>query len=87
VPDIKAAKDMNFWPFNRTTAALVAHSPLHAPHQPSDLSLSKLIMFTIRRRKPKARKPMASIVVLLVQVMGNFIPEIFQNLMFHSSTT
>ncbi len=58
----------------------MALSPLHAPHQPSDLTLTELIVLPIRRRKPKAREPVASIVV---QVMRNFIPEIFQNPMFN----
>ena len=43
------------------------------------MALSKLIMFPIWRRKPKARKPVAAIVV---QVMGDFVPEVFQNPMF-----
>jgi hypothetical protein len=62
-----------------TPAAVVADSPLHAPHQPSDLTLTKLIMLSIWRRKPKATKPVAAIVM---QVMGNFNPEIFKSPMF-----
>jgi hypothetical protein len=58
---------------------VVADSPLHAPHQPSDLTLTKLIMLSIWRRKPKATKPVAAIVM---QVMGNFDPEIFKSPMF-----
>jgi hypothetical protein len=38
VPDIKAAEDLDFWPFTTTPASLGACSMLHAPHQPSDLS-------------------------------------------------
>jgi hypothetical protein len=83
VPNIKAAKDLNLGPVT-TTAAVVADSPLHAPHQPSDLTLPQLIMFTIRRRKPKASKPVAAIVV---QVMGDFIPEKFQSPMFRNIIT
>ncbi len=79
VPDIKAAEYLDFGPFT-TPASVVAASPLHAPHQPSDLTLTKLIMLPIWRRKPKATKPVAAIVM---QVMGNFIPEIFQSPMFH----
>ena len=76
VPDIKAAEDLNLRPFHTTPAAVLACSLLHTPHQPSDLTLPQLIMFTIRRRKPKASKPVAAIVV---QVIGDFWPEIFQS--------
>jgi hypothetical protein len=79
VPDIKAAEDLNLGPITTTPASLVACSMLHAPHQPSDLTLTKLIVFPIRRREPKASKPVAAIVM---QVMGDFIPEVFQNPMF-----
>jgi hypothetical protein len=75
VPDIKAAEDLNLGPLT-TPAAVVADSPLNAPHQPSDVTLTKLIVFPIRQREPKASKPMAAIVM---QVMGDFIPEVFQN--------
>ena len=79
MPDIKAAEDLDFGPFRFTArpgaAALVALSPLHAPHQPSDMTPTELIMLSIRRREPKARKPVAAKVV---QIMGDFIPEIFQ---------
>jgi hypothetical protein len=79
VPDIKAAKDLNLWPITTTPASLLACSSLHAPHQPSDLTLTKLIVFSIRGRKPKAREPVAAIVV---QVMGDLIPEVLQWAMF-----
>jgi hypothetical protein len=79
VPDIKAAEDLNFGSFPTTPATFGACSPLHALHQPSDLTPTKLIVLPIRRRKPKARKPVAAIVV---QVMGNFNPEVFQRPMF-----
>ncbi len=69
VPDIKAAENLDFGPFTTTPASFVALSPLHAPHQSSDLTLTELIVFAIRRRKPKARKPVAAIVV---QVMRKF---------------
>ncbi len=78
VPDTKAAEDLNLGPIT-TPAAVVADSPLNAPHQPLDLTLTKLIVFSIRRREPKASKPVAAIVM---QVMGDFIPEVFQNPMF-----
>ena len=71
VPDIKAAEDRDL--------NLLANSPLHVPHQPSDLTLTKLIGFPIRRRKPKANEPVAAIVV---QVMDDFVLEVFQNPMF-----
>jgi hypothetical protein len=74
VPDIKAAEDLDFGPVT-TTASVVADSPLHAPHQSSDMTVTELIVPSIRWREPKARKPVAAIVV---QVMGNFFPEIFQ---------
>ena len=79
VPDIKAAEDLDFWPFTTPAAALVAHSLLHAPHQPSDMTITELIVLSIRRREPKAREPVAAIVV---QIMGDFFPEIFQRPMF-----
>ena len=79
VPDIKAAEDLNLRPFTTSPAAFVAVSLHHAPHQPSDLTLAKLIVLPVRRRKPKAREPVATIVV---QIMGNFVAEVFQNLMF-----
>ncbi len=56
VPDIKAAEDLNLRPIT-TPAAAVADSPLHVPHQTSDLTLTKLIVFPILRREPKASKP------------------------------
>jgi hypothetical protein len=67
VPDIKAAEDLNLWPTRPTPTSLVACSPLHPPHQPSDLTPTKLIVFSIRREKPKAREPVAAIVM---QVIG-----------------
>ncbi len=54
------------------------------PHQPSDLTLTKLIVFPIWRRKPEELKPEAAIGV---QVMGNFVPEIFQDAMFSDVTS
>ena len=75
VPDIKAAEDLDFWPFTTPAAALVANSLLHAPHQPVDMTITELIVLSIRRREPKAREPVAAIVV---QIMGDFFPEIFQ---------
>jgi hypothetical protein len=43
------------------------------------MTLAKLIVFPVWRRKTKARKPVPAIVM---QVMGDFIPEVFQNPMF-----
>jgi hypothetical protein len=79
VPNIKAAEDLNPSLWSPTTASLVTCSPLHTPHQPSDLTLTKLIVLPIGRRKPKAREPVAAIVM---QVMGDFIPEVLKSLMF-----
>ena len=77
VPDIKAAEDLDFWPFTdpASAGAFVGESQLYAPHQPSDLTFTKLIVLSIRRREPKAREPVAAIVV---QIMCNVFPEIFQ---------
>jgi hypothetical protein len=66
---------LDFGPVTTTAAAVVANALLHAPHQSSDMTVTELIVPSIRWREPKARKPVAAIVV---QVMGNFIPEIFQ---------
>jgi hypothetical protein len=70
---------LDFGPFTTPATALVADSLLHAPHQPSDMTVMELIVLSIRRREPKARKPVAAIVV---QIMGYFVPEIFQRPMF-----
>ena len=75
VPDIKAAEDLDFGPLKTPAAVSVALSLLHAPHQPSDVAITELIVLSIRQREPKARKPVAAIVV---QIMGDFFPEIFQ---------
>ena len=74
VPDIQAAEDLNLGPVSTPPAAFVAKSLLHAPHQPYYLTPTQLIVFPIWRRKPKAMEPVAAIVV---QVMGDFIPEVF----------
>ena len=79
VPNVKAAEDLNLRPITTTPASFLGKSLLHAPHQPSDLTPTQLIVFPIGRRKPKAREPVAAIVV---QVMGDFNPEVFENLMF-----
>ena len=79
VPDIKAAEDLDFGPVTTSAAVSVALSLLHAPHQPSDKTPTELIVLSIRRREPKARKPVAAIAV---QIMGDFFPEIFQRPMF-----
>ena len=79
MPYIEAAEDLNLGPVTTSPASLVGRSLLHAPHQPSDLTVTKLIMFPIRWRKAKPRKPVAAIVM---QVMGDFIPGVFQNPMF-----
>ena len=68
VPDIKAAEDLDFWPFTASAAAgaVVAESLLHAPHQPSDMTPTELIVLSIRRREPKAREPVAAIAVQII---------------------
>jgi hypothetical protein len=81
VPNIKTAENMNLGPFMTTSAALNARSLLHAPHQPPDMMLVKLIMPPVRWRQPEATKPVAAIVM---QVMGHFPSQKFQNLMFHN---
>ena len=43
------------------------------------MTVMELIVLSIRRREPKASIPVAAIVV---QVMGDFIPKVFQNPMF-----
>ena len=40
------------------------------------MTLPQLIVLSIGWRKPKASKPVAAIVV---QIMGNFMPQVFQN--------
>jgi hypothetical protein len=50
VPDIKAAEDLNLGPIASPATILVAHSRLHAPHQPSDQTLTKLVVLTVRLR-------------------------------------
>ena len=46
-PDIKAAEDLDFWPLTTTPASIGACSMLHAPYQPSNLTLTKLIVFRL----------------------------------------
>ncbi len=80
MPNIEAAEDLNLWPLMTSPASFAGiKSLLHAPYQPSDLTVTKLIVLPIWRRKTKARKPVPAIVM---QVMGDFIPEVFQNPMF-----
>jgi len=77
VPNVQAAEDLNLWPFTATSTTLRARPLQHAPHQPSDLMLIKLIMPPIRWRQLEAtRKPMAAKVM---QVTGQFSPKIFQD--------
>ena len=47
MPNIKAAEDLNLRPFMTPPAALMAYSLLHTPQQPSDLTLTKLIVLSI----------------------------------------
>ena len=79
--NLKQAEDLNLRPFTSSSTAMKTSSPLHTPHQPSDMTVTELIVPSIRRREPKARKPVAAIVV---QIMGYFVPEIFQRPMFRN---
>ncbi len=65
---------MNLGPLTTPPAAFWTLSLQHAPHKSSDLTLTKLIVLSIRQRKPKTNEPVA---VVIVQVMGNFIPKVF----------
>ncbi len=77
VPNIQAAKDLNLGPIEAPSAALRGRSLQHAPHQPPDLMLIKLIVPPIRwGQLEAARKPVAAKVM---QVTGQFSPEVFEN--------
>ena len=53
VSNIKPAEDLNLRPVAASSTALWAASqPLHTPHQPSNLTLIKLIVFPVRYRQP-----------------------------------
>jgi len=68
VPNIQAAKDLNFGPIEAPSAALRDRSLQHAQHQPPDLMLIKLIVPPIRwGQLETARKPVAAKVM---QVTG-----------------
>jgi hypothetical protein len=47
VSNVHAAEDLNFRPVATAASTIVAKSLLHAPHQPSDVMLIKLIMLPI----------------------------------------
>ena len=80
VPYIKAAKDLDLWPFSASSAANIdSRSLLHSPHQPSDVTACELIVFSVGWREPKANKPAT---VKIVQIIGNFLAEIFEVLVF-----
>jgi hypothetical protein len=77
VPNIEATKDLNLRPFTAASTAFRARSLQHAPHQPSNLMLIKLIVPPIRwGQLEAARKPVAAKVM---QVTGQFSPEVFEN--------
>jgi hypothetical protein len=77
VPNIKAAKDLNLRPFTAASSASEARSLQHAPHQPSNLMLIKLIVPPIWWGQLEAsRKPMAAKVM---QVTGQSPSQVFEN--------
>jgi len=79
VPNIKAAEDLNFTPFLAAATATVSKTLLQAPNQPPDITSFQLLVLSIRWREPKSTKPG---IVKIVQVMGNFLEEIFEMLVF-----
>ena len=77
VPNVQAAEDLNLWPFTAASTAFWARPLQHAPHQPSNLMLIKLIVPSIGGWQLKAmRKPVAAKVL---QVAGQFPPKVFEN--------
>jgi len=77
VPNIKAAEDLNLTPF--LAAATVSNTLLQAPNQPPDITSSQLLVLSIRWRETKSTKPAT---VKIVQIMGNFLAQIFEMLVF-----
>ena len=79
VPNIQAAKDLNLGPIEAPSAFLRGRlmQPEHAPHQPPDLMLIKLIVPPIRwGQLETARKPVAAKVM---QVTGQFSLKVFEH--------
>jgi hypothetical protein len=70
VPNIKAAEDLNLWPFTSSTTTIVSSGKsLHTTYQPSYVTALKLLVFSIGWREPKSTKPAT---VKIVQIMANF---------------
>jgi hypothetical protein len=55
MPNVQTAEDLNLWPIETASAAFGAGSLQHAPHQPSDLMLIKLVMPPVCGRQPELR--------------------------------
>ena len=75
---VKAAEDLDLSPVLTTASTSVSYTMLHAPQQPTNITAVKLFVLSVRWRKPKARKPMATKVV---QIVGYLFAEIFQRWM------
>ena len=75
---VKAAEDLDLSPVLTPASTLGTCTMLQAPHQPSNITAIKLFVLSVRRRKPKARKPMATKVV---QIVGYLFAEVFQRWM------
>ena len=75
VSNVQAAEDLYLRPV-ATSPSTVADSLLHAPNQPSNVMLMKLIMLAIRCRQPEANELVATMVV---QVTGQFLLKVLQN--------
>ena len=75
VSNVHAAEDLYLKPVS-TSPSTVADSLLHAPNQPSNVMLMKLIMLAIRCRQPEANELVATMVV---QVTGQFLLKVLQN--------
>ena len=80
VSNIKAGKDVDPCPFVPPSSTIVtSFNVLHAPHKPSDVTVFELVVFPVAWREPKATKPVTAKVV---QIIGNFLAEIFEGLVF-----
>jgi len=81
VPNIKAAEDLNLTPFLAAARVetVVSNTLLQAPNQPPDITSSQLLVLSIRWRETKSTKPAT---VKIVQIMGNFLAQIFEMLVF-----
>lgn len=71
---VKAVEDLDLSSVLASASTLVTRAMLHAPHQPSNIAAVKLVVPSVRWRKPEAGKP---ITVKVVQIMGYLFAEIF----------